>query len=156
MLGEKMSCSFISHFLCDETRWPPDPSPKAKLQEWLMRLELVWRQVLRLQTPLCSVGPTTAAAAPLPTTWYQRHWASPTKPLQLHFSQQKEVAKRSWATTFPLKQDRSLPFALYPSVPSSCARVLPLAPSCSRAREREMLTGDTIRLEPFSVLVSLW
>lgn len=42
-----------------------------------MRLELVvWRQVLWLQTPLCSAGPITAAA--LHTTWYQQHWRPPT------------------------------------------------------------------------------
>ncbi len=42
-----------------------------------MRLELVWRQVLWLQTPLCSAGPA-AAAARLHTTWYQQRWGPPT------------------------------------------------------------------------------
>lgn len=35
-----------------------------------MRLELLWRQVLWLQTPLCSAGPIAA-------TWHQRHWRPP-------------------------------------------------------------------------------
>lgn len=44
-----------------------------------MRLELVCRQVLWLQTPLCSAGPVAAAAAaPLHTTWHQQHWGPPT------------------------------------------------------------------------------
>lgn len=52
-------------------------TPRPELQEWLMRLELVvWRQVLWLQTPLCSAGPIAAAA--LHTTWYQQHWRPPT------------------------------------------------------------------------------
>lgn len=49
-----------------------------------------------------------------------------------------------------------VPFTLYPSVPSSWASVLPLAPSCSSPRDKDTLTGDTIRLELFSVSVSVW
>lgn len=36
-------------------------TPEAELQEWLMRLVLVWMQVLWLQTPMCSAGPMAAA-----------------------------------------------------------------------------------------------
>lgn len=49
-----------------------------------------------------------------------------------------------------------LPFTSYPRVSSSCARVFPLAPSCRRPRHNETLAGETIRLELFSISVSVW
>lgn len=48
-------------------------TPEAEPQEWLIRLRLVRRQVLGLQTPLCSAGSVAAAAAAgLHATWHRQ------------------------------------------------------------------------------------